>query len=403
VLDAVDGTLKLSGLANAVNRFRIVNDGSWATALALTDPTHVPLSALTLADFSVAVLLDGNPPIRPLHPTCAVALRTADGWRTWNGVPPPLRSQLLQRPRAAHPEGGGGSDGGGKASALAPGAGLKHSRSSGMLLEFVEASDEPSSGDCSDGDAGGGAPLLEVTLPPGGTVRLYTSTNANLQQCFVGLDAFQAADRASAPPGAEELAAALLARLSNRAAGGAFDVLRSYGNLGALLRQCLGWRIGRAATSPSVTRHATSLLLEHAVQDFISAESNLAASASLSRTSLASVTSAASRASAVTTTSSNVQRPLLVDSCVWLEAQCAGFLALNENAANMVPAVLVMLGAGAIATDFGGAPLEGRRLAAGRADVLYSANELIHAQLLAIVADARRASSAAAACEAAAP
>jgi hypothetical protein len=49
-LDAVDGTLKLSGLGNTSSCLRAVNDGSWAVGIAFTDPTTSPISELTLGD-----------------------------------------------------------------------------------------------------------------------------------------------------------------------------------------------------------------------------------------------------------------------------------------------------------------------------------------------------------------
>ena len=56
----------------------------------------------------------------------------------------------------------------------------------------------------------------------------------------------QAFDRKSQKPGDEALACALYAELMDRNGGGAFDVLRTYGNLSALQRNMLGWRGGQA-------------------------------------------------------------------------------------------------------------------------------------------------------------
>ena len=52
----------------------------------------------------------------------------------------------------------------------------------------------------------------------------------------------QAFDRKTQKAGDEALACALYAQLMNRSDGGAFDVLRSYGNLAAIQRNLLGWR-----------------------------------------------------------------------------------------------------------------------------------------------------------------
>jgi hypothetical protein len=75
---------------------------------------------------------------------------------------------------------------------------------------------------------------------------------------------------------------------------------------------------------------------------------------------------------------------------LWLEPQCGGFLAVNENLANMVPCVPVVLGAGGLALDFAGGRLEERRLGQGRCSVLYAANEGIARALLEHVRGARR-------------
>jgi hypothetical protein len=107
-------------------------------------------------------------------------------------------------------------------------------------------------------------------------------------------------------------------RLIDRTQGGAFDVLRTYGNLSSLIRYLLGFRDGLQG----------------------------------------------------------------VGGPLWLEPQCGGFLAVNENLANMVPCIPVVLGAGGLALDFAGGRLEERRLAAGRCSVLYAANEGLARALL---------------------
>jgi hypothetical protein len=66
----------------------------------------------------------------------------------------------------------------------------------------------------------------------------------------------------------------------------------------------------------------------------------------------------------------------------WVESQGGGFVVVNENLANLVPAVPLVLGAGGCAVDFTGAPLSSRRLVDGRTSVVYAANEvLLHALL----------------------
>jgi hypothetical protein len=62
-MDAVDGTIKVGGLGNdlVAGRFRTANDGGWAAALAFTAPTTAPLASLTIGDFSIATLVEGNP------------------------------------------------------------------------------------------------------------------------------------------------------------------------------------------------------------------------------------------------------------------------------------------------------------------------------------------------------
>lgn len=72
-----------------------------------------------------------------------------------------------------------------------------------------------------------------------------------------------------------------------------------------------------------------------------------------------------------------------------MEPQCGGFLAVNENLANMVPAVPVVLGAGGLAVDVDGRALVGRKVSQGRCTVLYAANSILLTDLLAVVGHAR--------------
>ncbi len=124
-------------------------------------------------------------------------------------------------------------------------------------------------------------------------------------------------------PGDEQLACALFAGLMNRHEGGAFDVLRSYGNLSSLLRTLLGWGDGSDGDGGAVAPR--------------------------------------------------------------LEPACGAYVAVNENLANLLPSVPVVLGAGGVATDLSGRPLAGRTLAQGRTGVMYAGNAELHARLLDVV------------------
>ncbi len=250
-MDAVDGTIKVGGLGNdpAQGRFRIANDGGWAAALAFTAPTRAALDQLTIGDFSVAALVDGNPTRYRAYPAEVIAL-SGDG------------------------------------------------------------------GPCA-------IDVTDVALDAGTALparRVFTSTNTVLNQSMVYLDSFQAFDRNTRLPGDEELAVELYRRLINRHDGGAFDVLRQYANLSALLRTMLGWR----------------------------------------------------------------------DEPVWIESQGGGFVVINENLFNLIPAVPVIAGAGGRCIDFDGRPLAARRLADGRTSIVYAANADLCAALQALVGGARR-------------
>lgn len=147
---------------------------------------------------------------------------------------------------------------------------------------------------------------------------------------------WQAFDRSTQHPGDEALATSLYALLINRHEGGAFDVLRTYGNLAALQRTMLGWQ-----ESPTAQETA-----------------------------------------ACESTTGGVDRPA---SHSWLESQTGGMVVVNENHANLIPAVPIILGAGGIATDFQERELSQRRLAEGRCNVLFAANQSLHGQLLAVI------------------
>jgi len=72
----------------------------------------------------------------------------------------------------------------------------------------------------------------------------------------------------------------------------------------------------------------------------------------------------------------------------WIESQGGAFLVVNENLANLVPAIPIMLGAGGCSVDFAGRPLADRRLVDGRTSVIHAANDVLRDRLLAIVRDA---------------
>ena len=149
--------------------------------------------------------------------------------------------------------------------------------------------------------------------------RLYTSTNEQLQRGIVFFDAFQAFDVETRQAGDDRLAVELYRRLLNRHAGGAFDVVRHYGNLSALLHSLLGWR----GEPP------------------------------------------------------------------WMESQGAAFVVVNENLANLLPALPIVGGAGGVSMDFEGRPLAERRLTAGRTSIVYAANAALCRRLLALIAEAQ--------------
>ena len=163
-MDAIDGTVKVAGLGEPLaDRVRLANDGGWAATFAFTAPTRTPLDALTIGDFVVAVVVDGNPTRYPTYPQDLIVLPAGEALET-----------------------------------------------------------------------------REVTAA--GERRVFTTTHTDLGQAWVFLDAFQAYDRASRRAGDEAIGPALYRLLSDRHAGGAFDVLRQYANLSALPRVMLGWR-----------------------------------------------------------------------------------------------------------------------------------------------------------------
>jgi hypothetical protein len=175
-------------------------------------------------------------------------------------------------------------------------------------------------------------PAEVIAVPARGGVRTYdvttavprpvfTSTNTVFNQSVAFLDVYQAYDRETRAPGDEDLAIELFRRFTNRHEDGAFDVLRQYANLSALVRLMLGWR----------------------------------------------------------------------DRRPWYESQGGAFVVVNENLANLIPAVPVIAGAGGVSVDFDGRPLAERKLVAGRTSIVHAANEPLCRATLQVVTAARQA------------
>jgi hypothetical protein len=162
-----------------------------------------------------------------------------------------------------------------------------------------------------------GPETYDVTA--GARRRVFTSTNTKLNQAMVFLDAFQAYDLDTRRDGDDVLVVELYRLLTNRHAGGAYDVLRQFGTLSALLRLMLGWR----------------------------------------------------------------------DPSAWYESQGAAFVIVNENLANLIPALAIIEGAGGISIDFDDRLLRHRRLSEGRTSVVHAANQNVREQIVKIVEKAK--------------
>ena len=325
-LDAVDGTLLLAGLCNEAAApapagggptvLRLAGAGGWAVGVALTDPMPpgTVVADLRVGDFTVAAVADGGGAGCGAD-AAAAAVGAAAGGRVPSALHPSIAVAVW-----ADGAGGGGSDSGG-------GGGGSGSSRAGRYLAF---------------DATGGCPAA-AGWPR--RWRLYATTCRDLAGTFAQLDAFQARDAATAAPGAAALAERLLARLGDRhGGGGAFDVLRAYGNLGALLRSFFGWRFEAG--------------------DYDGGDGGNGGGDGGETSSHTAATSG---------------------DGVWLEPQLGAFVCVNENFPNLLPAVPLVLGAGGIATDLSGAPLAARRLGEGRADVVYAGNATLHAAVAALV------------------
>ena len=79
--DAVDGTVKVAGLGNdpTNNIYRVGGNGFWGAGIALTVPTKKCLEDLTIGDFEIAALVEGNPQRYRSHPTNAVCWPDPEG------------------------------------------------------------------------------------------------------------------------------------------------------------------------------------------------------------------------------------------------------------------------------------------------------------------------------------
>lgn len=177
-------------------------------------------------------------------------------------------------------------------------------------------------------------------------------------------------------------------------------MLRTYGTLAAFLRNMLGWRLPERRAAASAAASATAvegsrlallrLQLGAIASDYVSSGSNAAAAAGVAPLSGGCAQGGGSDSGGGHALSAAGRRASsdFGGGAPWLEPQCVAFLTINENLHNLIPCVPVLLGAGGLATDFSGRPLAERRLVEGRADILYSANDLIHVQLLELVRDA---------------
>ncbi|KAF5830220.1 hypothetical protein DUNSADRAFT_14882 [Dunaliella salina] len=284
-LDAVDGTLKLCGLGNEPGRARMVNDGTWAIGLAMTEPTHKAMPEVCFGDFCVALILDGRPQSSSVHP---------------GSTEHPAGALAISE----------GAQGGYVTYEICPHGALTCDGLASLQQQGLPCTNQSYS-----------------WLGP----RLHTTSSAQLNQCFVYLDTFQAFDRRTHEPGDDKLAPALYGRLMDRHNGGAFDVLRSYGNLSGLLSTMLGWR--GANVMQTATTSASGCSPEDSVQS-------------------------------------------------WLEPQCGAFVVLNENLPNLIPSVPIILGAGGNAFHLKtGTDLRGWSLQDGRCSIAYTANAILKLSL----------------------
>jgi hypothetical protein len=83
--DPVDGTIKLSGLGSDSenHKYRVGNNGAWASGVAFTMPVKKDLSELTIEDFEISAIVDGNPTRYRAYPKNAVAFKDGGVLKTW--------------------------------------------------------------------------------------------------------------------------------------------------------------------------------------------------------------------------------------------------------------------------------------------------------------------------------
>jgi hypothetical protein len=72
-----------------------------------------------------------------------------------------------------------------------------------------------------------------------------------------------------------------------------------------------------------------------------------------------------------------------------MESQGAGMVVVNENLANLIPAVPIVAGAGGLSCDFDGGQIGERKLIDGRCSVIHAANSPLRERLLDVIARAR--------------
>ena len=83
--DAVDGTVKVAGLGNELpGRLRAANDGAWAATMAFTAPTTKALHELTVGDFVVAAVVDGNPTVQETYPQDVICVPGMNGLESYD-------------------------------------------------------------------------------------------------------------------------------------------------------------------------------------------------------------------------------------------------------------------------------------------------------------------------------
>lgn len=209
-LDAVDGTLKLSGLENSMGPgnnpnpspriARIVNDGSWGVGLSMTAPCTIPLDQLCMGHMALACILDAAAPdFSELQPLSSGPVPEAGAASATASAGFPAGTPQLERPTAAFPP---------CVMAVATSLSMKDpSATSYTTFEVVRSTSSSidntiqgrdsarlptaaaaaADSTCDRGVVGGGGALWGP--------RLHTSSATRLGAVFAYLDAFQAFDR----------------------------------------------------------------------------------------------------------------------------------------------------------------------------------------------------------------